>query len=466
MHQHGLYIFTNDLRLEQNQALVEAAASSQRLLLVYIVNPAHFKPNNYNQRHLGDHQWRFILESLEFLNKQLSQQAQEVRVIFDEPAKALTDLLTNLAITRVDRSDTFDYQLEQAFDRVEQNVDGVTFFKHKGNTLFTADTLPYLFNNLPATFAEFEAAAERLIATQLAGQSTIPTLPPTIRSSQSLLQPFAPSNFEPHDLLNDSFIKLNQLPSPRPGADPQFTGGADGAKAMLNQYLNENGAEELGETRSKLPDEHSMLSPWLAVGCITPSQIIELIGQATNIQQASLVKRAMIKGLTKREYSYWIAMKHQAGLYQLTGIDDRKLLTSYYAHRFQMWAAGNTPYPLINAFMKQLNATGFIPNSARYLLAHYFCNELGLDWRFGAAYFQQQLIDHDPVSNWSNWQLAAGVASFFPVREKINIEELTLQYDPDESYRRAWLKSSELTGNDSPMDHVDAADWPIMPKNH
>ena len=88
-----------------------------------------------------------------------------------------------------------------------------------------------------------------------------------------------------------------------------------------------------------------------------------------------------------------------------------KPLTSFYPQRFAKWCKGETPFPLVNACMHQLNATGYMSNRGRQIVASCLVNELALDWRFGAAYFQQQLIDYDVASNWGNWQYIAGVGA-------------------------------------------------------
>lgn len=76
-----------------------------------------------------------------------------------------------------------------------------------------------------------------------------------------------------------------------------------------------------------------------------------------------------------------------------------------------MWCKGNTPYPLVNACMRELLATGYLSNRGRQIVASCLINELKLDWRYGAAWFQQQLIDYDTAVNWGNWQYIAGVGA-------------------------------------------------------
>ena len=80
--------------------------------------------------------------------------------------------------------------------------------------------------------------------------------------------------------------------------------------------------------------------------------------------------------------------------------------------------------------MCQLKTTGWMSNRGRQIVASYFINELGLDWRFGAAWFEEQLIDYDPASNWGNWQYLAGVGTDPRGRRQFNIAKQQREYDP------------------------------------
>ena len=108
--------------------------------------------------------------------------------------------------------------------------------------------------------------------------------------------------------------------------------------------------------------------------------------------------------------------------------------------------------------MHQLNQTGYISNRGRQIVASCFVNELQLDWRYGAAYFQQQLIDHDVASNWSNWQYIAGVGADPRGGRHFNLEKQTEQFDPDGKFIHKWHGHVF----DKELDSVDAADWPIV----
>ena len=108
-------------------------------------------------------------------------------------------------------------------------------------------------------------------------------------------------------------------------------------------------------------------------------------------------------------YKYWF-LHHKSKAFSEYGIYDRE----YYAWEpdlltFQKWKDGRTGMPLIDALMRELNTTGFMPNRGRMIVASYLTHDLSVDWRLGANYFEKMLIDHDPASNYGGWVFSAGL---------------------------------------------------------
>jgi deoxyribodipyrimidine photo-lyase len=76
---------------------------------------------------------------------------------------------------------------------------------------------------------------------------------------------------------------------------------------------------------------------------------------------------------------------------------------------FEQWKSGTTGVPYIDASMHQLNATGYMDNYNRQIVAGFLINELKVDWTKGAAYFEEKLVDYSPASNMGNWAFVAGI---------------------------------------------------------
>jgi deoxyribodipyrimidine photo-lyase len=104
-------------------------------------------------------------------------------------------------------------------------------------------------------------------------------------------------------------------------------------------------------------------------------------------------------------------------------------------------------------------------NRGRQIVASCLVNELQCDWRYGAAYFQQQLIDYDSAVNWGNWQYLAGVGADPRGSRRFNLQKQQQTYDPQGLFINAWLGREALQQHNEShasycIDSVDITDWP------
>ncbi len=109
-------------------------------------------------------------------------------------------------------------------------------------------------------------------------------------------------------------------------------------------------------------------------------------------------------------------------------------------HEFKAWCEGKTGFPIVDAGMRELNATGFMHNRVRMIVASFLVKDLLIDWRWGEAYFSQKLLDFDLSANNGGWQWAAGsgcdAAPYFRV---FNPTEQTKKFDPKYEYIKTWV---------------------------
>merc|ERR1719408_788610 len=119
----------------------------------------------------------------------------------------------------------------------------------------------------------------------------------------------------------------------------------------------------------------------------------------------------------------------------------------------EAWKAGRTGDPLVDANMRELEATGFMSNRGRQNVASYLIFNLGVDWRYGAAHFEEMLLDYDPCSNWGNWVAAAGLTG--QRVNKFNTKKQLNDYDPKREYVSLWLPKG---GPSSPPARVNRSD--------
>ncbi len=127
---------------------------------------------------------------------------------------------------------------------------------------------------------------------------------------------------------------------------------------------------------------------------------------------------------------------------------------------FHAWCDGRTGYPIVDAGMRELNATGFMHNRVRMIVASFLTKHLLIDWRWGEAYFAQKLLDFDLAANNGGWQWAAGcgcdAAPYFRV---FNPYLQTDKFDPKHDYIRKWVPEFESKTYPKPIvDHAFARD--------
>jgi deoxyribodipyrimidine photo-lyase len=109
-------------------------------------------------------------------------------------------------------------------------------------------------------------------------------------------------------------------------------------------------------------------------------------------------------------------------------------------HEFELWCQGETGYPLVDAGMRELNATGYMHNRVRMVVASFLTKHLLIDWRWGEAYFAQKLLDFDLASNNGGWQWAAGSGCDAAPYFRIFNPSLQLQkFDKQFTYVKKWV---------------------------
>ncbi|WP_369742762.1 DASH family cryptochrome [Pseudidiomarina sp. PP-1MA] len=450
-HRVGLMWFEHDLRVQDHSLLRLAATETDQLICVYCVNPKWFSPNRYGLRSMGQHRWRFLQQSLRQLHQQLASLGQQLLVSYRPPLETIARLISQCGIDVLYRSEQAGYYEQQYWDIVRQRYPFLDYVQEHTHSLFEQAQLASLLQPFPSSFSKFRKALEQgaagnrlidAIATPLAAPASLPPPPAQLAKLAASLAPYT-------DL---------QLPT-TPADTPLFDGGCEAGLTHLQAYFAAAHAQTYKQTRNSLDEfSHSTkFSPWLANGSLSPRQILAQLRLHEAQQGANDSTYWILFELLWREYFYWYARHYQQRLFAFAGISQRPSRTSFYAGRFQKWCQGNTPFPIVNACMKQLNATGYMSNRGRQLVASCLVHELGLDWRYGAAYFEQQLVDYEVAANWGNWQYLAGVGADPRGHRWFDLAKQTAQYDPQQEFIKRWQGDQF----DHQLDHVDAADWPL-----
>ena len=426
-----LHWFHTDLRLADNPALA-SAKDATTLLCVYLMP----KPRPWcNLTGLGPQRDRFLRETLQELKDQLQALGQDLMVLEGSPELVLPNIVDRFSIDHVTTNFTPGWYESQAITFLEQKLPA-TLSVFRGNRLFGAEQFPFAVEDLPDTFSPFRRRVEKLNTS-----SPIP----------------APDSLPPPPSAQFDAIPRAAV-SPHPGLP--LPGGTAAGLRRLDQFLFQTHAiADYKQTRNDLDglSGSSTLSPWLANGALSARTVAHAIFRYEREEIANDSTYWLYFELLWREFFHWRAVIDGPSLFRQSGRSGRRLLTTFEPRQFARWCAGDTDYPLVNALMRQLVATGWMSNRGRQIAASCLINELGLDWRYGAAFFEQQLIDYDVGSNYGNWQYIAGVGSDPRGGRHFNLAKQAAQYDPDETFTRKW----DGFRPPQPEHVVDGADWPI-----
>ncbi|NBP70539.1 MAG: cryptochrome DASH, partial [Cytophagia bacterium] len=150
----------------------------------------------------------------------------------------------------------------------------------------------------------------------------------------------------------------------------------------------------------------------------------------------------LIFELLWRDYFRFAAKKYGVKIFQRKGLRNKPVSATNNVELFEKWRAGETGIDFIDANMKELLHTGFISNRGRQNVASYLAKDYKVNWTWGAAWFESQLIDYDVASNWLNWAYIAGVGNDPREDRYFNTESQVRKYDPKGEYTRYWLSDN------------------------
>lgn len=429
-----LVLFHNDLRLHDNATLHKAAALADEGKLILTFAPTladDLQSKNWSQAYSFDKKGRarqqFIDESLADLDKSLQSLGNRLLYLTSEQ---LLQIIESQGVSDICVSQTADYAQNVAYEALQDKYPQISWHYQATATLFA--TMPT--KDLPQSFTQFRKKVE--YSHDLLSASA------DLDSCQTPVT-FAPlpTSLASNDEYCFKVPPFDEQPNEPAQLEPNFKGGETEALAHLQRYFDSDAPSSYKVTRNAMDEwSHSTkFSPWLANGSLSVKTVLNQLRHYEREVVANESTYWIWFELLWREYFYWYAMTHQKNLFLFQGISDKKPPTRYHQERLEQWQQGKTAYPIINACMQQLNHTGYMSNRGRQLVASCFIHELGLDWRYGATYFEQQLIDYDVASNWGNWQYLAGVGADPRGCRQFNLKKQTQQHDPNGEFRDKWL---------------------------
>lgn len=447
--------FRNDLRLDDNVIVGEAlrrvqSGMAQEVVPVYTFDPRWFKATKWGNGFLktGPYRAQFLLESVLDLKHRLRGIGSDLVIALGAPEVTLASLSAGAQTVVLAQAEVTseEIQAETAVGRALKRVPGASLELHWGLTLFHRDDLPFNqdLSNMPDVFTPFRTKCEERVEVRKCIPVPKPgSLPLPLPNSgvDKALFAFTPSTIEDINPVVPQGHPVLQSPS----VDDKKTaftvkGGETEALARLRYFLwDTNLVAKYFDIRNGMlgADYSTKLAASLAHGCISPRRIYWEIQRYESERQANKSTYWVIFELIWRDYFKFYALKHGDSIFHKTGpVGRRGALWNGSTENFLAWKEGRTGWPLVDANMRELSATGFMSNRGRQNVASFLALDLGVDWRKGADWFESMLVDYDPASNWGNWVAAAGLTGGRV--NKFNIVKQSKDYDQQGDYIRHW----------------------------
>jgi deoxyribodipyrimidine photo-lyase len=416
--------FRNDLRIHDNEILLEAIRKADKILPVYCFDPFYFTKSASGEPKTGNFRARFLLESVADLRKNLRAHGAELIIRTGNPAEILPQLCEEYQVNEVYHHREVAYeetgiseQVEEALWKIKLNL------KHFiGHTLYHKEDLPFPIKDIPDSFAIFKKKIERdsnvRPCTDAPGEINIPV----ITDAGEI-----PTLIE---------LGLDE-PVDDPRANIKLVGGETEALKQLQNFLSniQQANPKTGKNNAS-SSVASHLSPWITIGCISLRQVYWEVLKTGNFQHNN---GPLILELLWRDYFRFMFKKHGQKFIAAKNDDNVSDFAENQDELFDKWKSGTTGTPLVDAIMHELNATGYINNYSRQITAGYLVNTLKVDWTKGASYFEEKLIDYSPASNWGNWAFIAGIGNDPRDNRYFNIARQTGELETKGDFIDTWL---------------------------
>lgn len=419
-----LHWFRKDLRLDDNTALSEACRDANgEVVPFYMSEPAILRRVDMSPARV-----RFVLESLAALRTKIEALGSSLAFGHGE---AVEGVLRAARLARADAvywNDEYEPQLRARDDAVEFALNaaglGVKRFHDRllvpPGMVATGAGTPFL------VYSPFRRACEQ----------------------HPIAEPHAAvTRFAKHDLPRRSLASLTELGFSEPLAAP-WPAGESSAHARLDRFLDGVDAgpnEGLAgyESHRDFPAVRavSQLSADLRFGTIGIRRVAHAaLAAARAAPRLSKPAQKFVSELRWRDFYAHVLFHHPRCEWGCFRPEYDALQWEGTPRQLEAWKQGRTGYPIVDAGMRELLATGFMHNRVRMIVASFLTKDLLLDWRHGERHFMQHLIDGDLANNNGGWQWAAGTGTdAAPYFRIFNPTSQGARFDADGAYVRRWV---------------------------
>lgn len=425
---HHLVWFRTDLRIADNPALSNACENADKVSAIYVDCPGQWQKHG-----MSAIQRDFVSRNLQVLNEQLAELGIALKVV-----------------------ELDDYNDVPAFMEkwlIDNKVDAVYTNRETGvNEQHRDDCVGHQLN-IPLQLFNGDCVVEPGKLKTGNGEMYRVFTPfsrswlNSIRETGYQLQatPEAKGKIVTNEIVNLSGERIDSSSWPA---------GETVAIERLQAFCL-GGLNEYGQQRD-FPDQHgtSGLSPYLALGVLSPNQCLHVIENTLGYLPLSRGETGFVwlnEIIWREFYRHLMLAYPRLSRHRAFKPETEKLKWNNNESLFQHWCNGSTGYPIVDAAMRCLNQTGWMHNRLRMIVASFLTKDLHIHWRRGEDYFMSKLIDGDLASNNGGWQWAAGTgADAAPYFRVFNPTTQGKRFDAEGGFIKRWLP--EL--NDVPVKNI------------
>lgn len=392
----AIYWLRDDLRLHDNETLDRAIMENDLVIPIFCIDPRQFRLLELGFHKTGVKRFNFLIECLADLRKSLQQIGGELLVRTGNPEEIITGLANIYGVDKVyaqaeiaSEETTVENTLSVELKKIGCELELVW-----GKTMYHRDDLPFGPEEIPLTSKAF-----RINASKKAGVRDLISAPTSISVPQGITWGEFPV---PADVGLDPSSELH--------IDSLLEGGESLALARLEYYTFEtNLVEKYKWTRNKSLgfDHSSKFSAWMARGCLSPRLIYHTVKRYEAEVKRNISTWWLVFEVVWRDFFIFSHLRFGDRVFHAGGIKNRNVEWSKDRELFQRWMDGRTGIPFADAHLRELKQTGFMSNRGRVNTASFLTRDYEIDWRWGASWFESQLLDYDVSSNWFNWNTQA-----------------------------------------------------------
>jgi len=458
----ALWFRDNDLRLDDNTALQAAYHNAKTLLPVYVFDPLCFNTlTRYGgARKSTARKSRFLLECVASLRRRLEAHGSGLAVGLGNPSEIVPRFGTSCEAVFV--TEGFCSEEKKVEAQVDRKLVNGEVKRVWGGTLFFPNELGNDPDNIPLGHIQFRSNCRKKgrIRDPIPEPSRLPPLP-RLEDTDSKAEISKALKFLPTlQDLGYSTAEAEAALVDDPRGVLVWEGGEEAAWVRLQKWMfDDDRPKDYRNTQNGMVGEgySSKLSPWIARGCISVRRIRK---EALRYEAERMINNFSTywfpNMLEWRDFMIYIARSQGDRIFKLGGIIGDRSPWHGTKEDLQAWKDGRTGEELVDAGMKELLLTGYMSMRARHIVATYLIYDLGVDWRHGAAHFEEHLLDYDPALNWVMWMQAPGLLGrggrhqglmHLSVKKSIASQRKQLQTQAtDRRYVQHWLDDSRGAG--------------------